>query len=97
MDVCVVVMQDTKEALENVTVTLGVLQEGTAQLESNLSRVRVDISNTLDDPACASSSSHTVRICVNILSSLSQLEISANYTAVRFNFSLAMESYHLGY
>ncbi|XP_060782827.1 prominin-1-A isoform X5 [Neoarius graeffei] len=76
------VMQDTKEALENVTVTLGVLQEGTAQLQSNLSRVRMDISNTLDDPACASSFSRTVHVCVKILSSLSQLEISANYTAL---------------
>lgn len=90
MGVCVVVMQDTKEALENVTVTLGVLQEGTAQLQSNLSRVRMDISNTLDDPACASSFSRTVHVCVKILSSLSQLEISANYTAVGFNFSLTM-------
>ncbi|XP_060740584.1 prominin-1-A isoform X6 [Tachysurus vachellii] len=73
------VIQDTKEALENVTVTLGVLQEGTAQLQSNLSKVRMEISNTLDDPMCTSS--HT-QICVNILSSLSQLEIGANYSAL---------------
>ncbi|XP_053091477.1 prominin-1-A isoform X12 [Pangasianodon hypophthalmus] len=76
------VIQDTKEALENVTVTLAVLQEGTAQLQSNLSRVRMDITNALDDPACADLFSHTVHICVNILSSLSQLEISANYSAL---------------
>ncbi|XP_046705222.1 prominin-1-A isoform X3 [Silurus meridionalis] len=76
------VIKDTKEALENVTVTLAVLQEGTVQLESNLSRVRMDISNALDDPACADSLSPIVHICVNILSSLSQLEISANYSAL---------------
>ncbi|KAI5624862.1 prominin-1-A isoform X9, partial [Silurus asotus] len=76
------VIKDTKEALENVTVTLAVLQEGTVQLESNLSRVRMDISNALDDPACAESMSPIVHICVNILSSLSQLEISANYSAL---------------
>lgn len=80
-------MQDTKEALENVTVTLRVLQEGTAQLQSNLSKVRVDITNTLDNQVCTQSFSP---ICSNILSSLSQLEISANYSAVRFNFSLSM-------
>ncbi|KAF4094160.1 hypothetical protein AMELA_G00010220 [Ameiurus melas] len=73
------VMQDTKEALENVTVTLRVLQEGTAQLQSNLSKVRVDIMNTLDDQVCNQSFS---QICVDILSSLSQLEISANYSAL---------------
>ncbi|XP_053487744.1 prominin-1-A isoform X2 [Ictalurus furcatus] len=73
------VMQDTKEALENVTVTLQVLQEGTAQLQSNLSKVRVDIMNTLDDQVCAQSFSP---ICSNILNSLNQLEISANYSAL---------------
>ncbi|XP_047013282.1 prominin-1-A isoform X4 [Ictalurus punctatus] len=73
------VMQDTKEALENVTVTLRVLQEGTAQLQSNLSKVRVDITNTLDNQVCTQSFSP---ICSNILSSLSQLEISANYSAL---------------
>ncbi|GAA6096795.1 prominin-1-A isoform X1 [Tachysurus ichikawai] len=73
------VIKDTKEALENMTVTLGVLQEGTAQLQSNLSKVRLEISNTLDDPMCTSS--HT-QICVNIHSSLSQLEIDANYSAL---------------
>ncbi|XP_027010567.2 prominin-1-A isoform X5 [Tachysurus fulvidraco] len=73
------VIKDTKEALENVTVTLGVLQEGTARLQSNLSKVRLEISNALDDPMCTSS--HT-QICVNILSSLSQLEIDANYSAL---------------
>lgn len=84
------VIQDTKEALENVTGTLRVLQDGTAQLQSDLSRVQMDISNSLDDPVCADSFSHAVHICVNILSSLSQLEIGANYSAVRFNFSLMM-------
>ncbi|KAK3564694.1 hypothetical protein QTP86_024843 [Hemibagrus guttatus] len=76
------VIQETKQALENVTVTLGVLQEGTAQLQSNLSKVRLDISNTLDDPVCASSPQHVVNTCLNIHSSLSQLEIGANYSVL---------------
>lgn len=87
---CAPEIQDTKKALENVTVTLRVLQEGTAQLQSNLSRVRTDIASTLDDPVCVNSFSSTVKICVDILSSLSQLEISANYSAVRFHFSLTL-------
>lgn len=86
MSVCVPVIQDTKKALENVTVTLKVLQEGTTQLQANLSRVRTDIMSALDDPVCAESFSHTVHVCVNILSSLNQLEIAANYSSVRFNY-----------
>ncbi|TSV81516.1 Prominin-1-A [Bagarius yarrelli] len=76
------VIQNTKRALENVKVTLEVLQEGTAQLQTNLNKVRADITNTLDDPVCADALSHAVYICVNILSSLSQLEIGANYTSL---------------
>ncbi|KAM9470003.1 prominin-1-A isoform 3-T3 [Clarias gariepinus] len=76
------VIKDTKVALENVNQSLGVLQQGTAQLQSNLRKVRADIMNALDDPLCADPQSHMVNICVNILSSLSQLEISANYSSL---------------
>lgn len=87
MFVCVPVIKDTKVALENVNQSLGVLQQGTAQLQSNLRKVRADIMNALDDPLCADPHSHMVNICVNILSSLSQLEISANYSSVRLGLT----------
>ncbi|XP_053284357.1 prominin-1-A [Pleuronectes platessa] len=50
-------MRETKEALENVSVSLEVLQEGTGKLNFNLSL-----------------------LCRNIRQSLSQLQISANFT-----------------
>ncbi|XP_049339898.1 prominin-1-A isoform X3 [Astyanax mexicanus] len=74
------VMRDTKEALENVSVTLETLQEGTGKLQFNLSVVRAGLSNALSDPACADALSVTGDICQNIRSSLAQLEISANYS-----------------
>ncbi|KAG7328900.1 hypothetical protein KOW79_007074 [Hemibagrus wyckioides] len=76
------VIQDTKQALEDVTVTLGILQEGTAQLQSNLNKVRLNISNTLDDPVCTRSPEPVTRVCINIHNSLSQLEIDANYSSL---------------
>lgn len=87
--VCVhaLVIPETKQALEGVTVTLGVLQEGTEQLQSNLSKIRLDISNTLDDPVCTRSPEPVTHVCINIHTSLSQLEIDANYSSVRFSFS----------
>ncbi|XP_072520287.1 prominin-1-A isoform X3 [Salminus brasiliensis] len=74
------VMRDTKEALENVSVTLETLQEGTGKLQFNLSVVRAGLSSALNDPACADAPSVTADICQNIRSSLAQLEISANYS-----------------
>ncbi|KAK1804328.1 hypothetical protein P4O66_020346, partial [Electrophorus voltai] len=74
------VMQDTREALENVSVSLGVLQEGTAQLQFNLSVVRTSLQNMLDDPACANAFLPTPPLCHNIRDSLGQLDISTNYS-----------------
>ncbi|XP_066505055.1 prominin-1-A isoform X3 [Hoplias malabaricus] len=74
------VMRDTKEALENVSVTLETLQEGTGKLQFNLSVVRAGLSNALSDPACAVAPA--TQICSNIHSSLSQLQISANYSGL---------------
>lgn len=83
------VMRDTKEALENVSVTLEALQEGTGKLQFNLSVVRAGLSNALsNDPACADGLSPAAEICLSIRSSLSQLQISANYSGVQFTFSL---------
>uniref|UniRef100_A0A672G866 Prominin-1-A-like n=1 Tax=Salarias fasciatus TaxID=181472 RepID=A0A672G866_SALFA len=45
-------MRETREALENVSVSLEVLQEGTGKLNFNLSLVRTSINRTLSDPGC---------------------------------------------
>ncbi|XP_062281774.1 prominin-1-A [Scomber scombrus] len=75
-------MRETKEALENVSVSLEVLQEGTGKLNFNLSLVRVSINRTLNDPGChdEDSDATTAQLCRNIRQSLSQLQISANFT-----------------
>lgn len=71
-------MRETKEALENVSSSLEVLQEGTAKLQASLSGERASLSNTLSDPACTNGAvSHT---CNTIRSTLSQLGVSADYS-----------------
>ncbi|XP_061747612.1 prominin-1-A isoform X7 [Nerophis ophidion] len=75
-------MRETKEALDNVSVSLQVLQEGAAHLQVHLSLVRDDINNTLDDPGChdEESDATSAQLCRNIRLSLAQLHISANFT-----------------
>lgn len=77
-------MRETKEALENVSVSLEVLQEATGKLNFNLSLVRTSINRTLMDPGChdEDSDATTAQLCRNIRQSLSQLQISANFTRV---------------
>lgn len=77
-------MRETKEALENASVGLQVLQEGTGKLNFNLSLVRTSINRTLNDPGChdEDSDATTAQLCRNIRQSLSQLQISANFTRV---------------
>ncbi|XP_078119217.1 prominin 1 b [Sander vitreus] len=71
-------MRETKEALENVSSSLEVLQEGTAKLQASLSEERASLSNTLSDPACTNGAvSHT---CNTIRSTLSQLGINADFS-----------------
>ncbi|XP_073320973.1 prominin 1 b isoform X4 [Pagrus major] len=71
-------MRETKEALENVSSSLEVLQEGTGKLQASLSEERASLSNTLSDPACTNGAvSHT---CNTIRSTLSQLGINADYS-----------------
>ncbi|XP_029997147.1 prominin 1 b isoform X2 [Sphaeramia orbicularis] len=71
-------MRETKEALENVSSSLEVLQEGTGKLQASLSGERASLSNTLSDPACTNGAvSHT---CNTIRSTLSQLGVSADYS-----------------
>ncbi|KAM9850397.1 prominin-1-A [Aulostomus maculatus] len=75
-------MRETKEALENVSVSLEVLQEGMGKLNFNLSLVRANINRTLNDPGChdEESDATSAQLCRNIRQSLSQLHTSANFT-----------------
>lgn len=82
---CSSAMRETKEALENASVGLEVLKEGTGKLTFNLSLVRTSIQRTLNDPGChdEESDATSAQLCRNIRQSLSQLHISANFTRVR--------------
>nr|XP_057920986.1 prominin-1-A isoform X1 [Doryrhamphus excisus] len=82
IDRAIKAMRETKEALENVSVSLQVLQEGTGKLNFNLSLVRASINRTLNDPGChdEESDATSAQLCRNIRQSLSQLQISANFT-----------------
>lgn len=77
-------MRETKEALENVSSSLEVLQEATGKLNFNLSLVRTSVNRTLNDEGChdEDSDATTAQLCRNIRQSLSQLQISANFTRV---------------
>ncbi|XP_044045685.1 prominin 1 b isoform X3 [Siniperca chuatsi] len=71
-------MRETKEALENVSSSLEVLQEGSGKLQASLSGERASLSNTLSDPACTNGAvSHT---CNTIRSTLSQLGANADFS-----------------
>ncbi|XP_040892995.1 prominin 1 b isoform X3 [Toxotes jaculatrix] len=71
-------MRETKEALENVSSSLELLQEGTGKLQASLSGERASLSNTLSDPACTNGAvSHT---CNTIRSTLSQLGVNADFS-----------------
>uniref|UniRef100_A0A8D3D1V9 Prominin 1 b n=1 Tax=Scophthalmus maximus TaxID=52904 RepID=A0A8D3D1V9_SCOMX len=95
-------MRETKEALENVSSSLEVLQEGTGKLQASLSGERASLSNTLSDPACTNGAvSHT---CNTIRSTLSQLGVSANFLRVPFqpphlsaSFFFSLSSHLQGY
>ncbi|XP_057705358.1 prominin-1-A isoform X2 [Corythoichthys intestinalis] len=75
-------MRETKEALENVSVSLQVLQEATGKLEFNLSLVRANIQRSLNDPGChdEESDATSAQLCRGIRQSLEQLHVSANFT-----------------
>uniref|UniRef100_A0A671YSS2 Prominin 1 b n=1 Tax=Sparus aurata TaxID=8175 RepID=A0A671YSS2_SPAAU len=74
-------MRETKEALENISTSLEILQEGTGKLQASLSEERASLSNTLSDPACTNGAvSHT---CNTIRSTLSQLGINADYSKLQ--------------
>lgn len=76
-----VAMRETKEALESVSSSLEILQEGTIKLQTSLSDERASLSNTLSDPACTNGAvSHT---CNTIRSTVPQLGASADFTKVQ--------------
>ncbi|XP_029446492.1 prominin-1 isoform X2 [Rhinatrema bivittatum] len=73
-------IRETKEALENVSASVEILQEGTERLQANLKDAKTNLSNTLNDPACAQDK--TVTTCNNIKSSLIHLNINANFSGL---------------
>nr|XP_025034184.1 prominin-1 isoform X3 [Pelodiscus sinensis] len=73
-------IRETKEALENVSVSVEVLQEGTERLHANLTDVKIHLSNTLSDSAC--SAAQAASTCNMIRNSLHQLNINANFSGL---------------
>ncbi|KAI1883694.1 hypothetical protein AGOR_G00234190 [Albula goreensis] len=71
-------MRETKEALENVSVSLEILEDASSKLNFNLSLVRSRLNITLNDPVCITE--EAAPICASIRSALSQLGISANFS-----------------
>uniref|UniRef100_A0A672IHA4 Prominin 1 b n=1 Tax=Salarias fasciatus TaxID=181472 RepID=A0A672IHA4_SALFA len=60
-------MRETKEALENVSSSLEVLQDGMGKLQASLSVERSSLSNTLSDPACTNGAQHrTEGVCLQL-------------------------------
>ncbi|XP_077465144.1 prominin-1-A isoform X6 [Stigmatopora argus] len=81
-DRAVKAMRETKEALENSSMSLQVLQEATSKLDLNLSLLRANIQRSLNDPGChdEASDATSAQLCRGILQSLGQLHVSANFT-----------------
>ncbi|XP_066487884.1 prominin-1 isoform X2 [Tiliqua scincoides] len=73
-------IRETKEALENVSVSVEVLAEGTERLHANLSEVTEHLVSTLSDSACTAA--QAASICNVIRRSLNQLNINANFSAL---------------
>uniref|UniRef100_A0A8C8B2V1 Prominin 1 n=1 Tax=Otus sunia TaxID=257818 RepID=A0A8C8B2V1_9STRI len=73
-------IRETKEALENVSVSVEVLQEGTERLNANLTDVKMHLNNTLGDSAC--SAAQAASTCNIIRNSLNQLNINANFSGL---------------
>uniref|UniRef100_A0A8C5BA99 Prominin 1a n=1 Tax=Gadus morhua TaxID=8049 RepID=A0A8C5BA99_GADMO len=96
-------MRETREALENASVSLEVLQEGSGKLAFSLSLMRSSLRRSLDDPACRDPKNQptSAQLCSAIQSSLSHLHLHANYSRVRptliqrycSNLSYVMQGY----
>ncbi|XP_061626456.1 prominin 1 b isoform X3 [Phyllopteryx taeniolatus] len=84
-------MRETKEALENVSSSLQVLQEGTNRLKDSLSTERASLSNTLSDPACTNGA--VSPSCNAVRSALFQLGIDADFSKLP-DVDYALENVH---
>lgn len=73
-------MRETKEALENVSSSLEILQEGMGKLQASLAGERASLSNTLSDPACTNGA--VSQTCNSIRSTLPQLGVNADFSKV---------------
>ncbi|XP_035993399.1 prominin 1 b isoform X8 [Fundulus heteroclitus] len=71
-------MRETKEALENVSSALEILQEGMGRLQASLTGERSSLSNTLSDPACTNGAVSPT--CNTIRSTLPQLGVNADFS-----------------
>ncbi|XP_060546870.1 prominin-1 isoform X3 [Pantherophis guttatus] len=71
-------IRETKEALENVSGCLEMLQEGTEKLHTSLMDVMEDLIDTLNDSACMAT--QVASTCNLIRNSSNQLTINANYS-----------------
>lgn len=88
-----VAMRETKEALENVSSALEILQEGMGKLQASLAGERSSLSNTLSDPACTNGAVSPT--CNMIRSTLPQLGTNADFSKVRRN-TFILEEFHTG-
>lgn len=82
-------MRETKEALEDVSSSLEVLQDGTVKLQNSLSGERASLSNTLSDPACTNGAVSPT--CNAIRSTLGQLGVSGDFSKLP-NVNHALEN-----
>ncbi|XP_078534570.1 prominin-1 isoform X9 [Lissotriton helveticus] len=73
-------IRETKEALENVSVSVEVLKERTERLQANLTDTKANLSNTLADPAC--SQAQAAPTCNAIKNSLNNLNTNANFSGL---------------
>uniref|UniRef100_A0A8C1NP85 Prominin 1 b n=1 Tax=Cyprinus carpio TaxID=7962 RepID=A0A8C1NP85_CYPCA len=86
-------MRESKEALESVTTSLEILQEGTGRLQDSLQSERASLSNTLNDPAC--SNGDVTHTCNSIRGTLSQLALSANFHGVTLRHTQPIYIVHM--
>ncbi|XP_043828623.1 prominin-1 isoform X4 [Dromiciops gliroides] len=71
-------IRETREALENVSASMEILQEGTNKLSANLTNAKENLKNTLNDAACSEAQASST--CNVIKNSLNQLSINANFS-----------------
>lgn len=73
-------IKETKEALENVSVSVEVLQEAMDRLHDNLTDAKIQLNSTLSDPACFTNVA--LIPCNKIRNSIAQLRVNANFSSL---------------